>query len=172
MLAEDKDTLQKAISLIEVDYEPLPGVFGIDDALKPGAPVVHEEHATGNILLKATVAAGDAGKHCRGCDVVLEETFTVPVQAHAFIETENGVAWQEPDGNIVMVVSTQAPFRDRFEISHALGIPPNKHQDYRPLSGRSFRRQGRRDSPVPAGSGGHARLRPPREDVVEPRRKS
>lgn len=138
VVAEDKDTLRKAISLIEVAYEPLPGVFGIDDALAPGAPAVHEEHATGNILLAATVAAGDAENAMRRCDVVLEETFTVPVQAHAFIETENGVAWQEPDGNIVMIVSTQAPFRDRFEISHALGIPVNKIRIIGPYLGGAF----------------------------------
>ena len=138
VLAEDKDILQKAIALIEVAYEPLPGVFGIDDALKPGAPAVHEEHATGNILLKATVASGDAEEALPGCDVVLEEIFAVPSQAHAFIETENGVAWQMPDGNIVMVVSTQAPFRDRFEISHALGIPMNSIRIIGPYLGGAF----------------------------------
>lgn len=138
VLAEDKETIRKAVSLIEVDYEPLPGVFGIDDALDPRAPAVHEEHATGNILLAATVAAGDARAALPGCDVVLEETFTVPVQAHAFIETENGVAWQEPDGNIILIVSTQALFRDRFEISHALGIPINKIRVIGPYLGGAF----------------------------------
>ncbi|PKN05757.1 MAG: carbon monoxide dehydrogenase [Deltaproteobacteria bacterium HGW-Deltaproteobacteria-9] len=138
VLAEDKDTLQKALALIEVDIEPLPGIFGIDDALQPGAPAVHEEHATGNILLRATVDSGNVQQAWPGCDVVLEETFTVPVQAHAFIETENGVAWQTPDGNIVMVVSTQAPFRDRFEISHALGIPMNSIRIIGPYLGGAF----------------------------------
>ncbi len=138
VLAEDKDTLQKALALIEVDIEPLPGIFGVDDALQPDAPVIHEEHATGNILLKATVASGNAQAAMSGCDVVLEETFAVPVQAHAFIETENGVAWQTPDGNIVMVVSTQAPFRDRFEISHALGIPMNSIRIIGPYLGGAF----------------------------------
>lgn len=138
VVAEDKDTLQKAISLIEVDIEPLHGVFGIDDALSPDAPLVHEQHPTGNILLKATVAAGDAPKAFSECDVVLEETFTVPIQAHAFIETENGIAWQEENGNIVMIVSTQAPFRDRFEISHALGIPMDRLRIIGPYLGGGF----------------------------------
>ncbi len=138
VLAEDKDILQKAIALIEVDIEPLPGIFGIDDALKSGAPVVHEEHVTGNILLKATVDSGNVQEAWPCCDVVLEENFAVPVQAHAFIETENGVAWQTPDGNIVMVVSTQAPFRDRFEISHALGIPMNNIRIIGPYLGGAF----------------------------------
>lgn len=138
VVAEDRETLQKALSLIEVDIEPLPGIFGIDDALNPDASVIHEDHATGNILLKATVAAGDAQKAFPECDIVLEETFAVPVQAHAFIETENGVAWQEENGNIVMIVSTQAPFRDRFEISHALGIPMNRLRIIGPYLGGGF----------------------------------
>lgn len=138
VVAKDKETLRKAVSLIEIDIEPLPGIFGIDDALNPDLPAVHEEHATGNILLKATVASGDATAAFSECDVVLEETFTVPVQAHAFLETENGIAWQEPDENIVMIVSTQAPFRDRFEISHALGIPMNRIRIIGPYLGGGF----------------------------------
>jgi len=138
VLAEDKDILRKAVSLIEIDFEPLPGIFGIDDALKPDAPAVHEEHKDCNVLLQATIAAGNVKEALPGCAVVLEETFTVPFQAHAFIETENGVAWQEPSGNIVMVVSTQAPFRDRFEIGHALGIPINSIRIIGPYLGGGF----------------------------------
>ena len=138
VLAEDRDTLQKAISLIECDFEPLPGVFGIDDALKPDAPPLHEDHSHGNTLLKATIQSGEGREALPGCDVILEETFEVPAQAHAFIETENGIAWQTSDGNIVMVVSTQAPFRDRWEIGHALGIPMNRIRIIGPYLGGAF----------------------------------
>ncbi len=49
VLAEDRDTLKKALSLIEVDFEPLQAVFDPEEALKPEAPLVHE---TGNLLQK------------------------------------------------------------------------------------------------------------------------
>ncbi|MCE5265767.1 MAG: xanthine dehydrogenase family protein molybdopterin-binding subunit [Deltaproteobacteria bacterium] len=138
VLAEDRDTLQKALSLIGCDFEPLPGVFGVDDALKPDVARIHEEHPTGNILLAATIQSGECFEALPGCDVIIEETFEVPAQAHAFLETENGVAWQAADGTIVMSVSTQAPFRDRWEISHALGIPMDRLRIIAPYLGGAF----------------------------------
>lgn len=138
VLAEDLATLQKALSLIHVEIEPLPGVFTVDDALRPDAPLVHEEHPGGNVLLKATIQAGDCPAALEGCDILLEETFHVPVQDHAFIETENGIAWQEGDGKVVLVVSTQAPFRDKWEISHALGLPLDRLRIIGPYLGGAF----------------------------------
>ena len=138
VIAEDRDTLQKALSLIHADIEPLPGVFNMDEALAPGAPLVHEDNPAGNVLLKAVIRKGEAAENLSGADVVVEETFEVPVVSHAFLETENGTAWQEPDGKIVMVVSTQAPFRDRWEIGHALGIPMDRLRIIGPYLGGAF----------------------------------
>ena len=138
VIAADRKILERALSLIKVDIDPLPGVFGIDDALAPDAPLVHDDHPGGNILLQAEIRKGDAIEAFGACDVVIEETFEVPVVAHAFLETENGVAWQAPDGQIVLVVSTQAPFRDRWEISHALGIPMEQIRVIGPYLGGAF----------------------------------
>jgi CO/xanthine dehydrogenase Mo-binding subunit len=138
VIAEDRMILEKAISLIRVDIAPLPGVFGIDDALAPGAPLVHEENALGNILLEAEIRMGAAVEILDTCDVVIEETFEVPMAAHAFLETENGVVRQEPDGRICLTVSTQAPFRDRWEIGHALGLPADRIRVIGPCLGGAF----------------------------------
>jgi CO/xanthine dehydrogenase Mo-binding subunit len=138
VLAEDRLTLQKALALICVEIDPLPGVFTVDDALRPEAPLVHEEHPQGNVLLKATIQAGDLPGALKECDIILEETFHVPVQSHAFIETENGVAWQEADGKVVLIASTQAPFRDKWEISHALGLPLDRLRIIGPYLGGAF----------------------------------
>ncbi len=62
VLARDRAVLQKALDLIEVDIEPLPAVFTVDEALEPGAPLVHEDHPGGNVLLRANIAVGDAPK--------------------------------------------------------------------------------------------------------------
>ncbi|MHC1743784.1 MAG: xanthine dehydrogenase family protein molybdopterin-binding subunit [Syntrophobacteraceae bacterium] len=119
VLAEDQETLKRALELIRVEIEPLPGVFDPEEALRSDAPLVHE---SGNTLLHATIEVGKGREAVDACDVVVEDEFEVPGQEHAFLETENGIAWREEDGRIVMIVSTQAPFRDRFEIAHALGI--------------------------------------------------
>ncbi|MBN2436995.1 MAG: molybdopterin-dependent oxidoreductase, partial [Deltaproteobacteria bacterium] len=138
VIASDRRVLERAIAGIRVDIDPLPGVFGIDEALAPGAPLVHESHPGGNILLQAEIRKGRVEEVFDACDVVIEETFEVPVVAHAFLETENGVAWQEPDGQITLVVSTQAPFRDRWEIGYALGLPMERIRVIGPYLGGAF----------------------------------
>ncbi len=135
VLSEDRDTLKKALGLISVDIEPLPGVFDPETALRHEAPQVHE---SGNILLNASIKAGKGLELFDECDVIVEDSFEVPGQEHAFIETENGLAWRDTDGRIVMVVSTQAPFRDRFEIAHALGIEVDSLRIISPYLGGAF----------------------------------
>lgn len=138
VLAEDQTTLKKAIDLIEVDIEPLPAVFTVDEALRPDAPLVHEDHPGGNVLLRANIRAGCGESALADCDILIEETFDVPMQAHAFLETENGVAWQEADGRVNLIVSTQAPFRDKWEISHALGLSMDRLRVASPYLGGAF----------------------------------
>jgi CO/xanthine dehydrogenase Mo-binding subunit len=135
VLAEDRETLQRALALIKVEIEPLPAVFDVQGALRPDAPLVH---AGGNVLLHATIEIGAGANALDDCDVVVEDSFETPVQAHAFLETENGLAWQEPGGQLVMIVSSQAPFRDRFEIAHALGLEAAKIRVITPYLGGGF----------------------------------
>jgi CO/xanthine dehydrogenase Mo-binding subunit len=135
VLAEDRAILKEALSLIHMDFEPLPGVFDPEEALGPDAPRVHE---TGNILKHAVIATGNTMEAFGECDSVVEDSFEVPGQEHAFLETENGLAWREEDGKIVMIVSTQAPFRDRFEIAHALGLEAGALRVISPYLGGGF----------------------------------
>lgn len=138
VIAENKHVLKKAIDLVRVEIEPLPGVFDIESAMKEHASLVHEGNKNGNILLKATIKKGDALKAFNDCDIILEETFETPVQCHGFLETENGIAWQEEEGRIVMAVSTQSPYRDRFEIGQALGLNIDRLRIISPFLGGAF----------------------------------
>ncbi|MDK9717736.1 MAG: molybdopterin-dependent oxidoreductase, partial [Trichlorobacter sp.] len=122
VLAEDRSTLHQALELVRFELEPLAGLFDLDSALAADAPLIHEDKP-GNLLAQATICKGQGLDGFSDCAVVVEGSFSTPVQAHAFLETESGVARLEEDGGLLMDVSTQSPFRDRFEISHALGIP-------------------------------------------------
>lgn len=135
VLAETREVLREALRLVHVDLEPLPAVFNPEAALQPEAPLLHER---GNLLLQATIKSGGGAEALAACDVVVEGEFLVPFQEHAFLETENGVAWQEANGGITLIVSTQAPFRDRFEISHALGLDPASLRVISPYLGGGF----------------------------------
>lgn len=143
VLCENRDTLEKALSQIRADIDPLPGVFDMDAALQKNSPLIHEEHGNGNILSNLVIEQGKGGKG-KGekgideCDFTAQEFFQVPMQEHAFLETENGVAWQDPGGRIVIVASTQAPHEDQDEVSYALGMKPDQIRVISPYPGGGF----------------------------------
>ncbi len=137
VLAESKESLQQAIALVQVQIEPLAGVFDLDSAMAADAPLIHEDKP-GNLLAQAAICKGVGLDGFSDCAVVVEGSFSTPVQAHGFLETESGIAKLEEDGGLLMEISTQSPFRDRFEISHALGIPWGKIRIVAPSLGGGF----------------------------------
>lgn len=137
VLAESREALRLAIKQVRVVVQPLPGVFDPEAALAQGAPPLHQDFAD-NVLMAAEIRKGDALQALTACDVVVDGEFSVPMQAHAFLETENGIARLEEDGGVAMTVSTQSPFRDRFEVGNALGVPYHKIRIVSPHLGGGF----------------------------------
>ncbi|PYM64118.1 MAG: xanthine dehydrogenase [Candidatus Rokuibacteriota bacterium] len=120
--AETLEQARAAAEAIDVEYEPVPGVFGPEAALAPGAPRVHEG---GNVLAEWRIARGDlAAAFARAAVVVEGEYATQPVDA-ASLEPEAGVAWIDSDGAITIRVSTEVieHFRD---VADALQVPQNR----------------------------------------------
>jgi CO/xanthine dehydrogenase Mo-binding subunit len=137
VLAESCEALRRAIKQVRIVVQPLPGVFDPKAALAQGAAALHQEFAD-NVLMAAEIRKGDALQALTACDVVVDGEFSVPMQAHVFLETENGIARLEEDGGVAMTVSTQSPFRDRFEVGNALGIPYHKIRIVSPHLGGGF----------------------------------
>ncbi|MBM4328084.1 MAG: xanthine dehydrogenase family protein [Deltaproteobacteria bacterium] len=138
VLAEDRETLLRALDLIRLDLEALPGVFDVEEALKDGAPLVHEDNAGGNTLLEAHIQTGDGLTAFERCDEVIEGRFETPWQEHAYLETEVGWAQQQNDGKVVIVASTQTPFRDRAEVAEAIGLDLEQVRVIAPYTGGAF----------------------------------
>ena len=137
ILAESREALKLAIPLVRAEIEPLPALFDPEAALAEGAPRLHPDKEN-NLLMAAEIRKGDAPAAFAECDAVVEGEFATPVQAHIFLETENGTARLEEDGGIAMTVSTQSPFRDRFEIGYALGLPFDRIRIASPSLGGGF----------------------------------
>jgi CO/xanthine dehydrogenase Mo-binding subunit len=137
ILAETREALRLAIPLVRAEIEPLPALFDPEAALAEGAPRLHPDREN-NLLMAAEIRKGDAPAAFAECNAVAEGEFATPVQAHIFLETENGTARLEEDGGIVMTVSTQSPFRDRFEIGYALGLPFDRIRIASPSLGGGF----------------------------------
>ncbi|GAB6126235.1 xanthine dehydrogenase family protein molybdopterin-binding subunit [Humidesulfovibrio idahonensis] len=138
VLARSALALRLGLAALRADVEPLPGVFDPEEALQKGAPLVHAGRKGGNLLLGAVIEKGDAPAALKRAPVVVRGEFSTPVQEHAFLEPQCGFAQVLPDGTLDMTVSTQAPFRDRFEIGHALGLPPLSIRVRAPYLGGGF----------------------------------
>jgi CO/xanthine dehydrogenase Mo-binding subunit len=138
VLARDRRTLKKAVDLISLDVEPLPGVFDVEAALAADAPLVHEDLPSGNLLRHVAVTKGQGDKGFDLCDVVVEFSCETPRQEHAFLETQAGWAFSDRVGKIVIIASTQTPFRDRQEAARALGLDSDGIRVIAPYLGGAF----------------------------------
>ena len=120
--AETLEQARAAAEAIDVEYEPVPGVFGPEAALAPGAPRVHEG---GNVLAEWRIARGDLAAAFARAAVVVEGEYATQLVDAASLEPEAGVAWIDSDGVITIRVSTQVieHFRD---VAEALQIPQNR----------------------------------------------
>ncbi len=134
--AESVEAAQAALATIEVEYEPLPGIFDVLEAMQPGAPQVWPDRP--NIYSHLVIACGDVEAGFRQADVVVENTYSTQLVEHAFLETECALALVEADGTLVVYSPGQAPHRDRMQIARALGLPENRVRVVYPLIGGAF----------------------------------
>lgn len=121
--ATDPETAAEAADLVEVTYEPLPGVFTAEDALKPDAPRVHDE-SEDNVLINWHFQRGDVDAAFADADVVIENTYRSQHVDHAYLETEAGVGWIENDV-VTLRVSTQV-IEHAAEVAAILGLPQSQ----------------------------------------------
>jgi 4-hydroxybenzoyl-CoA reductase alpha subunit len=122
LAAHDADTAEEAIDLIEVEWEPLPAVFDAEEAMKDGAPLIHEDKAN-NIAMTMDIERGNVEKAFAESDLIIEDTFQSMPQWHCAIETIGSVAQYAPDGKYTIYMNTQTLFSARLRIAAALGVP-------------------------------------------------
>ncbi|MEA3376494.1 MAG: xanthine dehydrogenase family protein molybdopterin-binding subunit [Chloroflexota bacterium] len=120
--AETLEIAERAVGLIDVGYEPLPGVYDPLEAMKPGAPKVYEPD---NVVATWKVNKGDIEAGFAQADHIVENTFTTHFVDHAYLEPEAGVAWIDDQDVINIRVCTQVVEHFR-SIAEAVGVPHNK----------------------------------------------
>ena len=132
--AETRDIADRAVDLIEVALEPIPGVYDPLEALKPGAPLVQ---GSDNIVAERRIRKGDVEAGFAAADLIVENTYRTPFQEHAFLEPEVGLAWTDENDVVNIRVSTQVIEHFR-PIADALGVPHNKVRVRGALVGGGF----------------------------------
>ena len=121
-----------ALALIEVEYEVLPHVIDVAEAMKPGAPILHEHIRTegveprpitaSNIAKRVDFAKGDAEAGFRQADIVVEREFTTAPVHQGYIEPHACLAAAAEDGQVQLWTTTQGHFQVRGFCSKLLAI--------------------------------------------------
>lgn len=135
--AVDQATAQEAVSLIKVDYEELPAVFDMFEAMKEGAPQIHDEFA-GNLTAEVHQEFGDTEAAFAECDLVVNHTFLNKRQDAAFIEPHACLAVFDLDGRLTLHTSTQTPHYVMRTVAMVLQIPVGNVRVVKPYVGGGF----------------------------------
>ena len=133
--AETPEAAEEAILLIEIDYELLPAVFDPMEAMKPDAPLIHEDVASyvgapvdvlatdvHNGQTRLAWAKGDLDEGFRRADIILEHSFAVPSRHQGYLEPFASVISIDDTGRIQAWCSSKAPFRARLQLAQAMGL--------------------------------------------------
>ncbi|OIQ54842.1 xanthine dehydrogenase family protein molybdopterin-binding subunit [Neomoorella thermoacetica] len=149
--ALDLDTAREAADLIEVEYEPLPVVQDVEEALREDAPLVHEDLATyswikgvyfpkpgTNIANHFKVRKGDIESGFARADLIVENKFFQPQVLHMPLETHVTIARWSSGDRIKIWTSAQSPFAVRDLLSMTIGVPRSHIEVIVPYVGGGF----------------------------------
>ncbi len=127
---------QEAVELIDVEYEVLPHVTGVLEAMEDGAPILHEDMKTtsmgeetdkvSNIANHFQHKMGEPDDGFAEADVVIEREFTTQTVHQGYIETHNATALWNEEGQLTIWTSTQGAFSVRDQMAEILQMPVSK----------------------------------------------
>ena len=135
--AVDRDAAEEALLLIDVEYEELPAVFEPLEALDPSAPILHPDvnsyvglpaplDSPSNAFVSETWGRGDVELGFSQADLIVENTFTVPRQHQAYLETHTCLVWLDDQGRVQIWASCKVPYAIKQQLSAALGLPEER----------------------------------------------
>ena len=143
--AENREAAEKAIGLIEVTYDVLPFVLDMEEAMKDGAPIIHDEtdtegiyDARHNVVHHIEAEVGDFDQALKDADNIIEGEFRTPKQQHAQMEPHICITYLDEDNRLVVRTSTQVPFHVRRVIAPLIGLPEKQIRVIKPRIGGGF----------------------------------
>ncbi len=136
--AVNEATAERALELIDVDYEPLAAVMTLEEALAPGAQLVHADQPPAghfadlstlrprpgtNICHQFSFARGEAAAALAGADVVVDDAYRFPSVQHVALEPHAVLAAWDETGALTLWASTQNPYSVRVELARMFDLP-------------------------------------------------
>jgi CO/xanthine dehydrogenase Mo-binding subunit len=147
--ADTAEIAQAALDSIKVEYEVLKPVLSIEEALAPGAPIIHDEEdcyipipvpyfPEKNICAKVDMEEGSVDEGMKNAPVTIDDEYETHYAQHTPIEPHICGAYMDPQNRIVIITSTQVPFHARRIAAQALELPVKKIRVIKPRIGGGF----------------------------------
>jgi putative selenate reductase molybdopterin-binding subunit len=145
--AETEEIAERALELIEVEYEELPAILDPRESMRPDAIRIHDEpeyvnfadsDPSKNLAAKIRIDIGDVAAGFAQADRVFEGEYIVPKVQQAHIETHIVVTYWDEDDRMVIRTSTQVPFHVRRILSPVLGLAAKRIRVIKPRIGGGF----------------------------------
>ncbi|MCW5875768.1 MAG: molybdopterin-dependent oxidoreductase [Anaerolineales bacterium] len=137
IVAETEAIAARARDLIRVEYEDLPVITDVFAAEAPDAVHIHPEKDS-NTFIEYRVRHGDMEAGFAEADVIIEGEYHTPVQEHAYLAPESGLAYMDEEGRVTVEVAGQWAHEERLAVAHALGLPEEQVRIIHPAIGGAF----------------------------------
>jgi putative selenate reductase molybdopterin-binding subunit len=145
--AETPEIAEKALSLIDVEYEILDAILDSREAMDSNAPRIHDEpefvnfadsNPARNLAAEIRIDIGDVEKGFEEADEIFEAEYEVPKVQQAHIEPHVCVTYWDEDDRLVIRTSTQVPFHVRRMLAPVLNLPVKRIRVIKPRIGGGF----------------------------------
>jgi CO/xanthine dehydrogenase Mo-binding subunit len=150
VVATTEEIAEQAAKLVEIEYEPLPAVFSPWEGTQPGAPLIHPDMASyevvnfifpepgTNISEHFKLRKGNTEEAFKQCAAIIEDSYNLPQIQHVPIEPHVAIAKWDSDGQVTLWSASQSPFAQRDLIAQALDIPHGNLRVISPYVGGGF----------------------------------
>jgi 4-hydroxybenzoyl-CoA reductase alpha subunit len=124
--AVTEDAAYEAALLVKVEYDPLPTIASIEEALATPEPRLHDYGDRGNLHKVVSMAFGDVEQGFAAADEIVEDTFFYEGNTHLPMEQHAAVAVPEDDDRVTLYSATQTPHYVHRALSKVLGLPASR----------------------------------------------
>ncbi len=146
--AESAEIAEEAISLIDVELDPLPALFDPELSTDPDSPRLHSDgeympipvpyEPENNIAASLNIPVGDVKSGMKEADFVVEHRYTTHQTSHAAMEPHVVACYLDPRDRVVLISATQVPFHARRIVGRVLDLPIQRIRVIKPRIGGGF----------------------------------
>ncbi|OGO34176.1 MAG: aldehyde oxidase [Chloroflexi bacterium RBG_16_54_18] len=125
IIAETEEIASQGRDLVEVEYEDLPVITDVQQAMQNSTVLLHPDSGS-NVFCHYRIRKGDSDEAFRAADVIIEGEYRTPAQEHAYLQPEAGLGYIDDEGRLSIIVAGQWTHEDQEQIAHALNLPLEK----------------------------------------------